>query len=61
MNKGLLVHMLSFIAYMTCVGYVTQGDDNAKGTRMVIVVCLIMTQIIVAGINDASGNYKKKI
>lgn len=53
--------MLSFIAYMTCVGYVTQGDDNAKGTRMVIVVCLIMTQIVVAGINDLSGNYKKKI
>lgn len=61
MNKGLLVHILSLIAYFLCVGYVTQGEDNSKGTRITIVVCLIMSQTITVLLNSIYDNYKKKI
>lgn len=61
MNKALLVHILSLIAYFLCVGYVTQGEDNSKDTRIAIVMCLIMSQTITALLNSIFDNNKKKI
>lgn len=61
MNKGLLIHILSFVASLSCIGYVLQGDDHKIGTRVTVILCILMVQLFATGINDINNNYKKKL
>lgn len=61
MNKGLFVHLVSFVIYIMCIGYITQWDDYNINVRVKIVFIGGLVQFIVTGFNDLSGNYKKNI